>query len=219
MASSILVFDYDDTLTRDTERQKQRVWGSAFADIPGAEEVANAYARSHHGVPRRERIAGILHELARRQLVQEPEALVDRYLRRFETQVEDMSVAAPLRTGAEQALGRLVGRYRLYINSATPHDSLQRIIERRGWSTLFAGIYGCPPGSKSEHLKAILEREQAEPASVVMIGDGLGDLAAAEDCGCKFVGVRGEFSAFAPNVSFPILQDLSDLPEVLATLV
>ena len=76
----------------------------------------------------------------------------------------------------------------IYINSATPLESLSFVINRRGLNIFFDGIYGLE-SSKIINLKKIQENSNCEKNLMIMIGDGLDDEEAAHNFGIKFLPV------------------------------
>lgn len=211
------MFDYDDTLTLDTEQRKQDFFVSIFEDLAVDLSSVREFVRSHRGISRREKISGILDVLAEAGAIQDPQSHLERYLGRFGQLVEEMSVTAALRPGAEEALRTLQADHHLYLLSANPQEALERIVERRGWSALFLGIIGTTTGSKEEHLRAILQKEGVSGSRVVLVGDGASDLRAAEALHCHFIGVRGQCSPFQSNATFSIIDELSVLPAMIST--
>ena len=214
----VVVFDYDDTLTADTERKKQGIFVEIFRDLGVDLTVVEDFVLSHPGMPRKEMVAGSLEVLAKAGYIQDPQAHQEQYLQRFAQFAEDMAVAAPLRPGALEALQALQ-QWPVYLLSGNPQEALERIVARREWNHLFRGIYGTSTGSKIEHLATILRVEGVSPERLVVVGDGTSDLRAAEAHGCRFIGVRGVLTSFPPDVAFPILENLSSLPSVVADVV
>lgn len=217
----VIVFDYDDTLTLDTEQRKQDFFVSIFEDLEVELSGVRDFVRSHRGISRREKISGILDVLAGAGYIHDPQSHLERYLERFGQLVEEMTVKAELRPGAEEALRTLQADHSLYLLSANPQEALERIVERRGWNPFFRGIYGTSISSKIEQLGTILLREGIHPTRVIVVGDGMSDLHAAEAHGCRFIGVRGALTTFSSDtdVTFPILEEFFSLPTVLADLV
>ena len=66
----------------------------------------------------------------------------------------------------------------MFVSSATPTNTLQRIISMRGWSGLFDGVMGSPD-SKECHLRSILFSNHYSLSEVAYIGDSEIDQEAA----------------------------------------
>jgi len=206
------VFDFDDTLTVDTGRQKNESLINLFDDSAFGQDMARAFVHAHQGqgLQRRQKIEGILHEMAEQKLITYTPELVEQYLERFSQQAETIAIEAALRPEAEELLKALSEQHAVYLNSHTPHDSLQKIVQHRGWDRFLQGAYGAPPGSKKEHLKIIMEGEKSHPHKTIVIGDGQNDLAAAQEHGCHFIGISGHTFSFDEN-QFLIVRHLSQV--------
>ena len=82
----------------------------------------------------------------------------------------------------------------LYISSATPHSVIYELINQRGWSSYFKGIYGSPD-SKISHINEIkkcaygdgLERHLKK--RFIYIGDARNDYEATESTNIEFFGI------------------------------
>lgn len=211
----VVVFDFDDTLVLGTEWKKQVAFWEIFRDVPGAEDKARAFTVEHPGTPRREMIAGILAELGRFGMVGGAVS-AEPYLARYNKVAEDIQSTAPVMPGAEKALEELL-RFgvRLAVNTATPQEAIESVLERRGWQDKFAAVFGAPPGTKTENLGKILMLLGVAGRDTVAVGDGQLDLDAATQHGCRFIAVRGKLSSFG-NRGLTILDDLNGL---LAALV
>jgi phosphoglycolate phosphatase-like HAD superfamily hydrolase len=105
---------------------------------------------------------------------------------------------------------RLHGKH-LYLSSATPLSSLQRIVERRGWSQLFDAIFGAPDDKRSS-LSRICAATTAAPSAIAVIGDGPDDRESAAALGCAFFAV-GEARGRLPH------EPVFTLPELLGKLL
>jgi phosphoglycolate phosphatase-like HAD superfamily hydrolase len=101
----------------------------------------------------------------------------------------------------------------LYVLSATPEEPLRRIVERRGWTGYFQDVLG-RPGSKAEHLRAVLTREGIAGGDLLMVGDGKRDVDAARHVGTRFIGVRSAFNDF-DRMPLVLLDDLTALPDLI----
>ncbi len=194
----VVVFDFDDTLVR-SERAKEEAYVEVFHRLPGAETHIRRYlaaSRHQHG-NRSEKIAGIIDVLSGARLLDPAvkDRLVAQYVTDYTRYVEDVVAASPEVEGATAALRALASGRALYVNSGTPQESLDRIVERRKMRALFRGIYGSPPGTKTEHLDEILVAERAAPTETVVVGDSVNDYDSARAHGCHFVGIRGDFTS------------------------
>ena len=213
----VVVFDFDDTLTWKTERKKQEAFWKIFSEFSDAEPIAREFVIEHPGLPRRAMIEKVLELFEKRKIRLNAKFNIDYFLNEYTRVTEKMAIEAKPMPGAEEALKFLLGKYHLYINSATPQSSLERIINGRGWNKYFKGIYGLPPGSKLEHMQEIISREDVSSNQVVVVGDGVSDIEAAKEYGSFFIGIQSEYYDF-DSAAFPVLEDLSELPSTIANL-
>jgi phosphoglycolate phosphatase-like HAD superfamily hydrolase len=135
-------------------------------------------------------------------------ALVDDYSARV-----DAAVAAAAEMPGATALLNGLRRHgkHLYLSSATPLASLQRIVERRGWSHLFDAIFGFPD-SKQSSLLQIRAATAAPSSTLAVVGDGADDRDSATALGCSFFAV-GEARGKLPH------EQVFTLPELLDVLL
>ena len=96
--------------------------------------------------------------------------------------------------GVPEMLTDLKARnYRLLLATAKPHVYARRILAHFNLATPFDGIYGSELDGTRQHkadlLRYLLERENIDPSSAVMIGDRHHDIDAARVHGCRAIGV------------------------------
>ncbi len=210
-----VIFDFDDTIVR-SERVKRDLIVEHFGFVEGGVAVASRFMASHPGANRYAVVRGVLADLHATGVIgaRPTTDAVAEHLAQMGATIERAVIASPLAQGAKEALDILVERYPLHINSATPKDTLDRIVRAIGMERYFKTVLGAPPGTKQQNLEEILSRYGPDRSEVAIVGDGVGDMVLAENAGCRFVGIRGDFSSFGDE-SFPVLDDLSRLPEVL----
>ena len=93
------------------------------------------------------------------------------------------------REGAQELLSQLfISKKQVFINSATPEEELKKVV-RLKFDFQFNGIFG-RPNSKESNLKKIMNLTRSYAKNIIMIGDGIDDLQAANIIGCKFIGVN-----------------------------
>ena len=219
-AIKIIVFDFDDTLVK-SERIKKEAFATIFYQVDGAVDVVRDFVRNSLPLPRLAMIREILKLLCGRNLLSiaaiDFSATVDDYLIRYGKLVEDLVLAAEEVSGAVDTLRTLSAEYPLYLNSATPQDSISRIIIKKNWGIFFKGVYGSPPGTKLSNLRKIIADENLFGREVLVVGDRESDRKSADECDCKFIGVRGEFNNFTESPSL-ILDNLSELVPLIKCL-
>lgn len=139
------------------------------------------------------------------------EELAGRYTRSCEEQIS-VAPEIPGTTAALREL-RLAGRG-LYVNSATPVEPLRKLIDLRGMASWFDGVFGAPKG-KVENLETIMAGRGCARSETVMVGDGESDRVAAEQVGCRFIGIRNDLNNFSKS-PVELIDDLWDLPRMVS---
>lgn len=196
----LVVFDFDGTLV-DSTAIKHQGYYAALEDCPSALRLLEEILASPPG----DRYA-VFRLLARRlanETAIDAELLARKWAARYTEFCERGIAVAPEIGGAASACSTLLANgFSLYINSATPEVDLRVIVNRRGMSHWFDGVYG-GPCNKIENLSRILTATGVLPAQCVVVGDGRDDYAAAKQCNCAFLPVN--------QVGAP--QDLYGLPD------
>lgn len=177
-----VVFDFDGVILESVA-----IKGRAFRDlVPGDEALKDRVERYHFdhlGMSRYEKFAWIYRELLRRPLAAAEMADLDR---RFGAVIASQMRACPFVPGASEFLHARAGRVPMFVASGTPERELKGIVDDRGLTPLFEGVYGCPP-EKAETLGRIAREVGASAAELLFIGDGQSDADAARASGVTFV--------------------------------
>jgi phosphoglycolate phosphatase-like HAD superfamily hydrolase len=205
-----VALDFDGVLAESVE-----VKTAAFAAMYRGEgaEVEQAvvdYHRAHTGMSRMGKFRYFEEMLLGRRLTKDG---MEALCLRFRNLVEEAVRKAPAVAGAETALAELQrqGR-RLFVISATPAEEIVAVVQSRGWSKVFDGVYGSPT-PKAEHLAGILERGGWRSWEAVFVGDARADWEAARSCGVHFVGrCRPGDEATWAGISGERMPDLQPLP-------
>ena len=132
--------------------------------------------------------------------------LIDNYTLLCENEVAQ----AKSMKDSEESLKKLVSMgIKIFISSATPEKTLNIIVNKRGNSHLFNGIYGSP-NSKEMHIHTIMGLFQCHPSEIIYIGDSEADRLAALRTNCYFFGVGHDLSRFSiePQVFRKTMHDL-----------
>ena len=207
-----IVFDFDGTLIDSNRIKKQTFydilderWDSSYLDeIFALDNPGDRYSILHKFVElnfRRQSVVIFQDEIERYAA-----QLVDAYTQQCEYQ---LSLCSEI-PGATAALTKLKAQgHMIFINSATPDDSLLRVITARNLDHLFDGVFGST-SSKYENLSKILKLTKTTSEQLIMVGDDIGDLQAANQIGCKFIGVAREDNNLPVNLVFKV-EDLTEL--------
>lgn len=207
-----VVFDFDGVIVESVE-VKSRAFVELFPERPDLHAAILEHHREHLGLSRYEKLRWILEQLlgetAGRERVEELAA-------GFSHRVLEATVSCPLVPGARDTLDALAAAgIPAFVVSGTPQEELCTIVERRGLTSRFAGVWGSPR-RKPEILEDLLDRFGLEPTEVVMVGDGLSDWRAARETGMPFVWreTPEQRSRFT-DVDVVAVPDLHPLPDLL----
>ena len=208
-----LALDFDGVLV-DSNAAKRSAYFEVFASLGAPRHVIEEVLEKNRDGDRYVVIDRVLRRLlAEGSLGGRTDELIQPCTDHYNRICEEFAATCVEIYGASAALPGLAARYALFVNSATPEEPLRRIIMRRGWASYFREILG-RPRTKSENLIRILAREGVEGAEVVVVGDRRGDLEAAVECGCQFVGMRSDENDFDGG-DVVVVGDLSQLEAVL----
>ena len=204
---SAVVFDCDGVLIESNE-VKTLAFGQTVAGFGSkAMDRLMDYHREHGGISRFKKFEWFYREVVNAPLSDEMmKILCDR----FTELCIDAVLEAPMVAGAQESLDLLSGRRPMFVASGTPEKELQDILVQRGLAPYFKGIRGTPP--EKQHLLAqIISENRLDPSGVVMVGDAVTDLRAAQYCSTLFYG-RGERFA---EYDVPCSKDLTGLVDFL----
>lgn len=207
MPLELLVFDCDgvilesvDAKTRAFARVGERFvpeYGQAAADRLVAYHVA------HGGVSRFEKFAWFYREILGREITPEESAALGEEFAAFSMDEVMNSILVP---GIYSVFEAWHGRVPMYVASGAPQGELSNVLEKRGLSRFFEGIYGSPPG-KTDLLRRILAETKIRPDRALMIGDSTTDQYAAEATRMRFFGRGAGFR----HSSWPWAEDFLGL--------
>ena len=192
-----VVFDFDGTLVKSNEI-KRRTFYEVTKDIVGANAALNKILSSPDSGDRYNIFDVLIAEL---KLVDEVHVsalqLSDSYTKICEYQIS----RAPEINGTTKTIEGLkkLG-IKVFISSATPENTLKKIISMRGWKDMINMALGSPD-SKIDHLQTILTKNKYSISEVVYVGDSEVDRDAALLVGCRFVGIGKDWSRFSSKPS------------------
>ena len=191
MTIKIIVFDFDGTLV-DSNRLKHDAFFEVFpADEHHAQTVQRVLSEMN------EQSRFVILEVTLQRLGLKKGAGLGRKVKELADRYNEIVISGakncPEMPAAETVLKSLSGRYRLYLSSMTPDKELKEIVRFRNWSGYFEDIYGYPH-QKSATIQQIMERENAGPGQVVVVGDGNSDRQSADANACCFVQVTPDFN-------------------------
>lgn len=207
---SLVVFDCDGVLLESVE-VKTRAFGETVVEHgPAAVSRLLEYHAANGGVSRYKKFEWLYSEVLGRKITKpELHTLADR----FKKLAFEGVMNAPMVPGSMQCIEALYGKTPMYVASGAPHEELIAVLEARGLSLYFEGMYGSPPDKKSL-LQKIIKANGANPAETLMVGDSSTDLGAALSCGTKFFGRGLDFRSFG----WPCSNDLTILSKMLQNI-
>lgn len=203
----IIVFDFDGTLVDSDTLKKRDGWFQIFpekGEVP-RDLLLDVLSR----IP--ETRFDILREIFRKlgKEGDELEQLVTEHAARYNAVIQGGIARMGLMTGVAEGIRVLSKTHRLYINSATPEYGVRETIRRLDLAQFFIDVLG-KPASKEDNLRSILQREQVEPLSVIMVGNGEDDRRAAERVDAGFIGIADVFNGWH-EMPFPIVSNWAEL--------
>lgn len=210
-APRAVVLDFDGVVLQSVDLKTNAYRALFTNEAPEAVRRILEYHLANGGISRFEKFRWAHREVLKRPLSPERERELGDS---FNALVEEAVVAAEWVPGAREFIEEMRGVLPVFVASGTPEDELRRIVDRRGMSGLFAGVFGSPP-KKPEILRRIARSAGAQPAELVMVGDSLNDFDAADAAGTRFVGVvaPGTRSLFPGSAA--VLPDLTGLRALL----
>jgi len=205
---SAVVFDCDGVLI-ESNAVKTQAFGQTVDEFgQKAMDQLMDYHREHGGISRFKKFEWFYREVVKAPLSDE---MMDTLCDRFTQLCINAVLDVPMVDGAKESLDLLSGRLPIFVASGTPEKELQDILIQRGLAPYFKGIHGTPP-EKQYLLERIISENSLDASKVLMVGDAVTDLKAAQYCNSLFYGRGERFSE--DNV--PWSEDLTGLVEYLS---
>ena len=198
------VFDFDGTLVDSNKLKRDAFFDLALKLPNGLEAMQTIYENSVGD--RWEIWAAWCKELKL------PSQSYKKYVDSYSDLVDKRVTYASEKSGATRLLRTLQRNGKqATLSSATPMDSLQKIVSERGWSCYFEGVFGTPQ-TKLETLSSYVIPFSRSVSEVIVIGDGELDFQSSSQVGCLFLPV-GDFYIPDCELDGPLaeLDDLSNL--------
>lgn len=192
MALSLIILDCDGIILESLDIKARTFARLGLEYGQKSADLLCMYNARYGGVSRYEKFAWWYQEMFGRPITErEKEALNEKFVR----YALDEILACALVPGIREVLDTWHERVPIYVASGAPHQELVTVLDVRGLTPYFKGIYGSPPG-KANILRNILQETGVPPGEAIMVGDSNTDQLAAEAVRCHFYG-RGAF--FAPT--------------------
>lgn len=182
-AIQALILDFDGVLVESNEA-KTCAFEDLFALYPAYRDAMMDYHLANYSCPRMMKFEHYVYELMGRPGDVET---VQTMARQFSEFVVRRVVACPDVPGARAFLEEFSRKVPLYISSVTPQDELRKIVRARGIDSFFVEVFGDPPYTKADAIRAVLTRDKLLPSEVIFVGDSASDYRAAVEAGMEFL--------------------------------
>jgi phosphoglycolate phosphatase-like HAD superfamily hydrolase len=190
MRFEAVVFDFDGTLIQSANAKRDAFF-RLFPDEPRYRDVISAVLAEDPDGSRHDVIPRMVETMQARKLTLPFGQNATDRIGAYTQAVYAAQAAADECPGATDILRRLKGRTATFLSSNTPEVDLVSLVEQRGWSEFFLGMFGYPR-EKTETLANIVWRHGGgNPARVAVVGDGESDEQAADANGCRFFRICG----------------------------
>jgi HAD superfamily hydrolase (TIGR01549 family) len=194
-----IIFDFDGVIVESVS-VKTDAFQKLFSFVPDHVDEIVQFHLKNGGMSRFDKFRYIYDTILHEDLSDEQ---FEKLSRRFSDLVEDAVAQAPFVDGARDFIDTMSDRYKLYIVSATPQVELRRIVNQKGISRYFMGVFGSPT-KKIDHILRIVTENKVSPNDVLYVGDAVNDWEAARTARVKFIAriKHSELDKFSklPNV-------------------
>lgn len=200
---SAVVFDCDGVLI-ESNAIKTQAFGQTVKEFGlKAMERLMDYHEENGGISRFKKFEWFYETVVKAPLTDD---MMESLCSRFKKLCIDAVIEAPMVAGAQSSLDLLSGKIPLFVASGTPEKELQEVLEKRELTSYFKTICGTPP-EKNYLLQQIIVENNLDASTVLMVGDAVTDLKAAEFNHSLFYG-RGDLFS---NDNVPWSNDLVGL--------
>lgn len=186
----LFLFDFDGVILESVEARDhafKQLFNDYSVDI--CEQVETLH-KSNPGIDREVKIKRCYEEIIGH--VPSSEELQERVTRFGDLALENVLRCEPVK-GVIEFLNQLDSK-KCFVVSAARQNEVRYIVEQKGLSEYFSGVYGGPE-SKSDLIKNILEHNSVTSLKALFIGDKKSDWTAAQKTGVVFFGrVNNDFN-------------------------
>ena len=193
-------FDFDGVIL-DSVDVKTKAFVKMFRGYgPEVEKKVVEYHLNNGGVSRFDKFRYYYKKILNKPVNEE---IIKSLSEQFSNLVVDGVLASPFMPGAKESLESLKEKgIPCYIVSATPHEEINLILEKKELKGYFKEVHGSPR-KKWEICQEIITKENYNPQNCLFIGDAMSDYEAAQINGICFLGIvgNGEISPFSDGTS------------------
>ena len=208
-----VIFDFDGTLV-DSNYIKIQEFLNVVSNLPFSTELMSDILINPKAGDRYQIFKEFVFKLEKNYKYKvNAKSLIDKYTMSCENKI---SIAKSV-NGAEKTLQWLHNNgIKVVISSATPTETLIKIIKNRKIFPLIDNIFGSP-NSKEQHINLVKKIYNLSSNEIVYIGDSDNDRKAALKTNCSFVGIGQNYSRFT-FISKLFFKDLKPLVDLISNL-
>jgi len=208
----VFILDFDGVIL-ESANIKTDAFKELFKDYPEHVDEIVEYHIKHGGVSRYIKFAHFYKNIIKKPI---DEKKMEELSERFSDLVVERMLKCPIVKGAESFLRHNSDRFIFYIASGIPQEELELLVDGRGLTKYFRGIYGTPR-NKPEIIKSILQSEGISKDELVYVGDALSDYEDAKKAGVLFVARIRDIDK--PNhlldLKIPTIRNFDELKTIL----
>lgn len=208
----VTVCDFDGVIVRGSEELKDWAWTQIFTDPKNL--AVNKKWQKYFANGAGDRYDILRKAIAEIGFEEASKKTIKRYADKFDNFVQQGILDIGVHKDDMRALEFLSSKSKLFINSATPEDSMLQTVKNLGIEKLFLHVYGMPT-TKLENLDKVRLFTGVSISEIIFIGDNNGDREAASTFGCPFIGIKTKQNGWKEKGDdFALVDNLSCVPKV-----
>jgi len=185
-----IIFDFDGVIVESLQ-----VKTDAFAELYQSygENVTKKVVKHNQangGMSRFEKIK-LYHESLLNKMITNEE--IEELAGQFSKLVVKKVIKSPYVSGVLEFIQKSAKKYKLFISTGTPTDEIKYILDKRGISKFFTGVYGSPE-KKNIHIEKITSEYSYLPDELIFYGDADTDINAAKNANIPFVLIKNRYN-------------------------
>ena len=207
-----VILDFDGVILESMDI-KTNAFKELFKDYPEHIDTIIDYHLRNGGMSRYAKISHIYDNILKQPI---DEKKLNELGVKFSQLVLYRILRCPFVPGVQDFLEEYSKKKDFFIASGAPEEELQFIVNERGLSSYFKGVYGTP-ALKPEIIEHILNDKKIKKEEVIFVGDAISDYEDAKKVGIPFVARFNGSGGLNPflNLKVPIISDFRDLKILL----
>ena len=177
-----IIFDFDGVLCESLEVKKE-AFRKLFLDYPDQVDRIVDFHMQNGGMSRFDKFEIIFRDFLDEKLTQERSMKLGNQFRDY---CYEGVIQSPYVKGAKDFLEKYFEEFMLFIVSGTPQEEMMEIVDAKGLSKYFKGIYGSP-ANKGDLVIKILNENNISHNKAIFVGDALADYEGAKESGVPFI--------------------------------